>query len=416
MKPVKLLIIGAGDRGTTYAQLSQKTWPPSRVVGLAEPRQELREELAKELGIDADHVFEDWEQAAERDKFADAAVIATPDGLHATPALAFLDKGYHLLLEKPMATTVELCRTLVEAAKRNKSIFAVGHVLRYTPYTQRLKLLLDSGIIGDVMAVQRLEPIGFDHFAHSYVRGNWRREEESAFSLLTKACHDLDWLRYIIGAPCRELSSFGELRHFYKENKPEGAADRCLDCSVERSCPYSAKRIYLDPAVIGKRGWPLNVITHDPKPSKVIDALRTGPYGRCVYECDNDVVDTQAVNMVFDGGCLASFVMTAFTPMGGRKTTLFGSKGQLSGDGRHIDHFDFLTGKTTHYDTADGEKEEAGGHGGGDMGLLNAFVRAVSKGNPAHILSSPRESLESHLMAFAAEKARLDRTVEKLDG
>ena len=415
MKPVTFLVVGAGDRGATYTRLASELDGQAKVVALAEPRQERREVLVAAHGIAQDMVFEDWSEAAAAEPMADAVIIATPDGLHAEPTFAFLERGYHVLLEKPMATTEALCRQIAEAAEAaSGQVFAVAHVLRYTDYTTRIKRLIASGVVGDVMAIQRLEPIGYDHFAHSYVRGNWRRESESSFSLLTKASHDLDWIRFVLGQRCRRLSSFAELRHFRADARPEGAADRCLDCPVERTCPYSAKKIYVDRAVVGERGWPLSVVVPDPTANNLIEALRTGPYGRCVYSCDNDVADTQVVNMSFEGGAIATFIMTAFAPRGLRKTTIFGSKGMLLGDGRFIEHVDFLTDKSKTIDTAvDGEVDLAG-HGGGDRRLLEGFVAAVA-GDRHRVLSGPDNAVESHAMVFAAERARRDGTVVELD-
>ena len=178
--------------------------------------------------------------------------------------------------------------------------------------------------IGDIVSIQHLEPVGYWHQAHSYVRGNWRKESESSSMLLAKSCHDLDWIRYIMGARCVAVSSFGSLKHFRKEEKPSGAGERCLDCSYEPRCPYSALKIYLGRIEKGQVEWPVNVITEDVSREGVQAALRDGPYGRCVYECDNDVVDNQVVNLLFEGGRTAAFTMTGFSEYQDRKTRIFG--------------------------------------------------------------------------------------------
>lgn len=401
-----LMIVGAGDRGALFARLARETSPPARVVAVAEPRRVHRQRLARDHGIPPERTFSDWSRAAAAGRQADAVVIATPDSCHTAPALALIDQGYQVLLEKPMAPTPRECRQIVEAARRAGVILGVGHVLRYTDATQRLKALIDGGAIGEVMAVQRLEPIGYFHYAHSYVRGSWRREDRASFALLTKSCHDLDWLRYILGRPCRQVSSFGQLRHFRAADRPAGAADRCLDCSIEPTCPYSARKIYLERVRRGETGWPVSVVADEPSVESIREALRRGPYGRCVWACDNDVVDTQVVNLAFDDGRLATFIMTAFTPLEGRRTTVFGTRGQLRSDGRYIEHFDFLTDRTTTTDTLAEDHHRLGGHGGGDGRMLAAFVRAVASRDPSLILSGPAETLESHLMVFAAEASR----------
>jgi predicted dehydrogenase len=350
--------------------------------------------------------FEDWRELAARPRVADAVIIATMDADHVEPAVRFAELGYHILLEKPMAVRLEDCRRIIEAARKSGVVFAVCHVLRYTPYTRAVKAVLDSGRIGEIVSIEHLEPVGWWHHAHSYVRGNWRRTDEATFMLLAKSCHDLDWLTHMIGRRVTRVSSFGGLKHFTAANRPDGAADRCLDCALVSSCPYAAQRIYL-PYVGGAASWPLNVLTSDPTEEGVLRALREGPYGRCVYACDNDVVDHQVVNLEFEGGATASFTMTAFSPKAPRKTRIFGTRGSIDGDGALLTVTDFVTGATEIVDS----HAPKDGHSGGDEGLITAFLDAVGGMDPAAILSNPRESLHSHEIAWAAEEARLTGTV-----
>ncbi|MFT5369577.1 MAG: putative dehydrogenase [Candidatus Latescibacterota bacterium] len=414
MPPIKILSIAAGSRGTGYASYAEKHPDRVQIVGVAEPRDFYRQQMVGNYDIPMANTFTDWREAVARDKFADAVIIATQDAMHTEPAIAFAEKGYHILLEKPMAPTEEECIRIAEAAKRNHVILAVCHVMRYTQYTQRLKKVVESGVIGDVVNLQHLEPVGYWHQAHSFVRGNWRNEAASSFMLLAKSCHDLDWIRHMMGVSCRSLSSFGSLKHFRKEEQPEGASDRCLDCGVEAECSYSAKKIYLGRLAKGQTGWPINVLTPDVTEESVMDALRNGPYGRCVYVCDNDVVDNQVVNMLFEGGRTASFTMTAFNEAGHRKTHIFGTKGALYGDGTKITRFDFLTDETEVIDTSAADASILGGHGGGDYGIMHSFVEAVSTGDPSKVLSGADESLETHRMVFAAERARKEHCVVDL--
>ncbi len=405
-RPVSLLIVGAGSRGQGYAHYATAAPDRARVVGVAEPRRDRRERLALEHAIPGENVFDDWLAAAGRERFADAVLICTPDAEHEAPTLAFARQGYHILLEKPMAPTAEACRRIVGAVREAKVIFAVCHVMRYTAFTEEVKRLIAGGAVGEVVNVQHLEPVGFWHQAHSYVRGNWRKESESSSMLLAKSCHDLDWLRYVIDRPCRRVSSFGSRVHFRRENQPAGAADRCLECAVEPACPYSAKRIYLEAVRKGHTGWPVDVLTSQPTEAGVLASLATGSYGRCVYACDNDVVDHQVVNLEYDGGVAASFTMTAFSPMMGRLTRIGGTRGWMDADGTHIRLFDFMTGEWRTIDTEAGDAGILGGHGGGDGRLMAAFVKAVATGDRSLILSGPDETLESHLTVFAAEEAR----------
>lgn len=421
-KPVTAIIVGAGGRGMTYAQFSQEHPDRLKIVGVAEPREWNRTYMAETYHLPAENVVTDWRILAERQRMADVVIICTQDAMHADPAIAFANKGYAMLLEKPMAPTEAECQRIIKAVKDNGILFGVCHVMRYTRYTQMLKSVIDSGTIGEVISVQHLEPVGYWHQAHSFVRGNWRNEKESSFMLLAKSCHDLDWLRYIVSEPCESVSSFGSLAHFKKSEKPAeaGNATRCLHCAYEPQCPYSAKKIYLGRLAEGETGWPVDVLTPAPSLETVTAALENGPYGRCVYECDNDVVDHQVVNLLFEKGKTATFTMTAFNKANHRKTRIFGTRGEIYGDGQNIEIFDFLTDQTRVIDTeatsadAGGDGTALGGHGGGDYGLMDHFIAAVAANDPSQILSGPDESLESHRMVFAAERARCENTVVNL--
>ena len=405
--PVNLIVIGAGGRGTGYARYALQHPDQARIVAVAEPRDYYRDQMVREHGIAPENVFRSWTELAAKPRLAEAAIIATMDDLHTAPAVALAGLGYHLLLEKPMAPTEAECQRIVAAVKRAGVLFAVCHVLRYTPYTRQLKALLDSGAIGDIVSLQHLEPVGYWHQAHSFVRGKWGREATSTFMLMAKSCHDLDWIRYIMGRPCQRVSSFGHLTHLCPEGRPAGAADRCLDCAVEATCPYSAKKIYLGRLRRGDTGWPVDVVTPQPTEATLTEALRTGPYGRCAYACDNDVVDHQVVNLEFAQGRTAAFTMTAFTQAGHRITRLFGTRGEAYCDGHQLRHFDFLTDTWHEHPLPEIDGSIQGGHGGGDYFLMQSFVAAVRTGDAARILSGPEESLESHRMVFAAEAARV---------
>jgi len=411
VKPIELLIVGAGSRGTVYGEYALAFPEQARVIGVAEPRAFFRERMAQRHHI-TEHVASHWEQLAALPKCADAVVIATPDAHHLEPALAFAQKGYDILLEKPMAPEAESCRRIVEAAVSAQVIFAVGHVLRYTHYTQRLKALVSSGLIGEIVSIQHVEPVGYWHYAHSFVRGNWRNEAQASFMLLAKSCHDVDWLRYIMGCRCVQVSSFGSLQHFKRAAKPveAGNALRCLDCAYESQCPYSAKAFYLKHLRQGNTGWPLDVITEELTEDGVMAVLQNGPYGRCVYECDNDVVDHQVVNLLYETGATASFTMIGTSETRHRQTTIYGTRGELRGNGERILHYDFLTEALNEFVTAT-PAFASDGHGGGDYALMKSFVAAVANRDPGIILSGPLEALETHLTVFAAERARLEGSV-----
>lgn len=386
----------------------------ARVVAVADPRSDRRDELADRLGLAADRRFDDWRELVALARFADAVIVTTPDREHVGAACRFAELGYHVLLEKPIAPHRLGCVEVIDAVEKAGVILAVCHVMRYTAYTDKVKEIVADGRFGQILGVEHVEPIGWWHFAHSFVRGNWRRTDQSGPSILTKCCHDLDWLRYIVGRPAVSVSSWGGLHHFTAANRPAGAADRCLDCAVEPDCAYSAARLYVgclgDPE---RERWPLSVLTTDLTERGVRRALREGPYGRCVYACDNDVADHQVVAIEFEGGVTATLTMSAFTPFARRQTRIMGTRSFLHGDGQRLTLTDFVTGDVeSFYLPATGT--DAGGHDGGDFGVMSAFLDAVSTRDPSLVRTGPRESLESHLMAFAAERSRLSGAPAKV--
>ncbi len=346
--------------------------------------------------------FVTWEHVFERPKFADVCIITTPDNLHYGPAMAAMEKGYHLLLEKPIAQTWGQCEDILRCARANNRIVAICHVMRYSPYFRQLRHVVQSGRIGEVVSIQHLEPVEHIHMSHSFVRGNWRNSVESTPMIISKSCHDLDILRWIVGRPCEKVSSFGSLKLFRAENAPAGAAERCTDgCGVEKECPFSALKIYLKrKKYLGHLNLP------DRSDESILKAIKEGPYGRCVYHCDNDVVDHQVVNMEFEGGVTAGFSMEALTSYPGRRTRVFGTAGDIVGDENVLDVFDFSTREKIRWDVKD-YADDLGGHGGGDHRLVRDFVQAVSRNDPTLLTSTLEASMESHLIGFQAEHSRV---------
>lgn len=406
-------MIGAGNRGNVYARFLQEHSDCITIIGIADPDAVKRERFAKEYNISSEHVFSDWKAPLSGGRIADAVIIATPDHLHIDPVVAYAQQKYHILLEKPMAPTEEGCRRIVEAVQRQSVHFMVCHVLRYTHYSQVLRDLIQKGAIGQPMSIQHLEPVGYWHMAHSFVRGNWRRADESSFMLLAKSCHDMDWISFIMGRPIQRVSSFGRLSHFISENAPQGASKRCVDCPVEAECPYSAQRIYVDR--MKKEGfvWPVDVITNEPTLAGVRCAIQEGPYGRCVFDCDNDVVDHQVVSMQFEGGATGVFTMTGFTkPDQPRYTKIFGTKGEIYCDWDSVEIYDFLTEKSRRIE---GLSDRCHGHEDADQALIASFVAVLCDDDEASLLSGSQQTLQTHLAVFAAERARLNGTIEDVD-
>ncbi len=406
-RPVRVAVVGAGQRGLTYADWIKAHPERAEIVAVADPRPSAR------AAVGAPLEFEDWRPLAE-ERIADAVIVATQDRDHLEPVLALARAGYAILAEKPLAPSEEETRKLVEGVREAGVLFAVCHVLRYTAYTDLVKSVVDSGVLGELVSMEHLEPVGWWHYAHSFVRGPWHSEEESSPMILAKSCHDLDWISYVLDARIEEVASFGGLKHFRPENKPAGAADRCLDCPVEPDCPYSAPKLYMPTLRDEGAVWPVTHVTEATDEAGLREALRTGPYGVCVYEGENDVVDHQVVAMRLSGSLTATFQMVAFTEQTHRQTRIFGSHGWLSGDGERVTVQDFRTGESQVHELGESGSNAADGHGGGDTALVDAFVRAVATGDPEAIRSGTDASLGSHLAAFAAERARHTRTVQQV--
>lgn len=412
MKKASVIIIGGGGRGSIYSGHLRTLSDRAEVVAIAEPRDFFRDRIAQTHHIPPENQFRDWHELLNRPKFADVVIITTQDRMHLEPAIAFARLKYDILIEKPLAPTLEECRDLIAAVENNGIIMSVCHVLRYTNFTRKLKELITSGKIGTVMSVQHLEPVGHWRFAHSYVRGNWRKEENSSSVLLAKSIHDLDWIRYIVDSAPKQVSSFGSLMFFKKENQPEGAADRCLECTLESQCPYSAPRFYLDRIRSGNIGAYVESVAGEATEENVLRQLRNGPYGRCVFACDNDVADHQVVNIEFDNGATAVFTLAGCSKYGDRRTTVFGSLGELYGDGETLRCYSYLTGKTE--EVAIPPPAVPDHHGGGDYNLVRTFIDAVLTRNTSEIVTGPEISLETHYLVFAAEIARKTSSIVKM--
>ena len=414
MEQITIAVVGAGIRGIEHARAMVRGGR-ARVVAVAEPDPLRRARLGDEHAVPEQGRYRSWEELAAAPRCARLAVVATQDALHAAPAVALAGRGYDLVVEKPLAPTETDSARIVDAARANGVLLAVPHVLRYTPYFRLVRRLLDEGRIGRLASVQHLEQIGHWHAAHSYVRGNWSRTAESGPLLLTKCCHDIDLLGHLVGRPVRRVASFGGRAVFGPENRPPGAARRCLDCVVEPDCPYSAPRLYL--GCLGRprrEHWPLGAGTPHPTRASVLAALRTGPYGLCVYgETGSDVLDQQVVALEYDGGVIATHTVTAFTESTGhRRTRLFGSHGCLDGDGVSVWFTDFRTGRSESFEPDEVIDDD---HDGGHQCFADAVVEAVAERDPGRIPTDAEETLASHRVVWAAERARITGTVVEME-
>lgn len=413
---IKVIILGAGDRGTIYANYIKRNNDEIDVVAVAEPIKERRENIVNMFNLREDKAFLSWDEALAAGKIGDVVIVTTQDQMHYEPTMNALELGYDVLLEKPMSPNLRECIEMVNKAEEKKCHLLVCHVLRYTEFFKELKNILDSGEIGELVTIQHIENVGYYHQAHSFVRGNWRNKEESAPMILAKCCHDLDLMFWYAGAKCESLASFGSLKHFKPECAPEGAAERCLDCDI-KDCPYDGRKIYFkclekigkDDAgnVTSTRHWPTSAITEDITLEGITKALKEGPYGRCVYHCDNDVVDNQVISLNFENAVTVAFTMTAFTDKVSRITRFMGTKGEVRANTENnvIEVYDFDSRMVKTIEV----KEPDSGHGGGDNGIMEDFFNLVKTGVTEDRYTTGKVSVMSHAMAMAAEEARLSK-------
>ena len=407
MEKKKIAILGCGGRGHMFGQLIAAS-PNAVVAAVAEPRESYRQIAATDFHVPADAVFSDWREFVARPKFCDAVVIATMDREHMEPAVACLRKGYDLLLEKPMAVSLADCRAIEAAQRASGAIVGVCHSLRYQKGFRKVRDLIAAGAIGKVVSMDLVEGVAWWHQAHSFVRGNWGNEGRATFMLMGKSCHDIDYLCFLAGGQAKQVSSYGALNFFRREHAPAGAGDRCVDCAIERTCQYSAIRQYVES---DRNHWPAAACAAVHTREAHLAAITTGPYGRCVWKCDNDVVDHQTVNLLFPNDVTATFTMTAFTQDNARRLRVFGTAGELEFDQKTIGVRTFADGN----DELITLGEEPGGHGGGDARLLRDWVAALHTRDTAGVVANAQESLASHEVVFAAELSRREGRTVTLD-
>ncbi len=417
MKKIKVILIGAGNRGQTYTNIMRRQLPDLfEVVGVAEPIECRRNYIKEKHHLPEDRCFDDYAPLLELGKIADIAIISTMDRAHYEPTMKAIELGYDLLLEKPIAPTLEECRDITNAAVKKGVKVVICTVLRYTNMFNCVKEIIDSGKIGKVMSVNHEEGVGNVHQSHSFVRGNWGNSERSSNMLLQKSCHDMDILQWLLGKKCKKVQSYGMLSYFKRENAPEGSPEYCIEgCPAAETCPYNAVKLYLDDK---DNYWFRSTSTHEIEPTDddVKKALTETQYGKCVYKCDNDVVDHQTVNMVFEDDITVTFTMNAFNK-GGRFLHVMGTKGELHAalDGETpVTIYDFATKETTEISLS-AKDGITGGHGGGDVGIiktLHDYFNGTYEGNSVPEIL---ESYYNHVIAFAVEESRINGTVVDFD-
>ncbi len=410
MRQVTGILIGAGLRGRKAYAAYALAYPSAfRIIAAAEPDPVRRRAMAEEHGIPEEYCFEDYKEVLSRERFADCVLVCTQDHQHFEPVMTALQKGYHVLCEKPMSPDRKEMLLMEKAALENRRILSVCHVLRYSPFFRRIKKLLDEGRIGELVNIRHTEHVGFWHFAHSFVRGNWRNDKEACPVIMAKCCHDMDILLWLAGSPCRKIQSFGELSFFRQENAPEDAPGFCMEnCAHAGECPYYAPRFYLEHPK-AEEDHLVYAVSEEISAGKVLEQLSSGPYGRCVFHCDNNVCDNQIVNIEFENGVRADFTMSAFSKDCFREILLMGTKGQIRGNMEKAEIIvdDFVCGDSEHIKI----HTPKGGHSGSDMAMMQEFIGLVSRDGNGKSMTDVSVSVDSHLMALAAEESRLSGEV-----
>lgn len=409
-RPLSFVLLGAGGRGSLFSDWLHDHVGPGAVVAVAEPDPARRARVQEVHGIPDERAYVSWQELLAQPRLADVAINATMDREHIGSAVAAMREGYHMLLEKPMATSLEDCATIDRVRRETGRIVSVCHSLRYHALYAEVRRVLRAGTIGEIVSLDQLEGVEHIHQSHSFVRGNWGNEARSTFMLLAKSCHDLDIIADLIDLPCRRVSSYGDLKFFRRDHAPVGAPDYCVQgCPVEAKCPYYAPRVYGNP-----NGWARHAGLAGLDHRRLLQALETSPFGRCVFKTDNDVVDHQVVAMEFDGGVTATFTMTAFTPVQDRTLRIHGTKGYLEAKvgARTLDVWEFWEGNRH---TRIELPESRGAHGGADDLVIRSLIDAVRLEDPSSVATSTFASLQSHAIVFAAERSRRTGQPVELD-
>ncbi len=400
----KLIIAGYGQRGQIYGSFALINPDKFTVAAVIDSDAKRLKQAAETFGCP---VFSDYREMLKNDITADLAIISTPDKYHKEHAVAFMKAGYDLLLEKPIANNEKDCLDIYKAAKCYGRKVIVCHVLRYSPFYSRIKDIIDSGILGEIISVHASENVGFYHQAHSFVRGPWRNSKESSPMILAKCCHDMDIFRWLIGKSCRYVSSYGSLTFFKRENAPENHAEYCSDCAV-KDCLYKAQDLYTDFNKVNFRGY----FTVKKDKEGIVEDLKRSQYDRCVYFCDNDVVDHQVTVMQFENGVTVAHTMAAFSKEIYRDIKIYGTKAELRGimEKNRIEIYPFKDeNKVITWEN----DFTVGGHSGADQAMMNDIWKTLN-GEKVKSITYIDVSVESHVMAFAAEESRLNngRNVE----
>jgi predicted dehydrogenase len=406
-KQISLALIGAGNRGQgIFGQYALDMPHRAKFTAVVEPDQAKRDLFATNHKISKERIFADYDAFFKADlRDIDGVVIATQEDHRIPPVLKSMEKGYQILVEKPLCTNASDLVRLYDAAKDYKGILIVCHQMRLTPRYRTIKNLVDSGKYGKIVCIQHSENLSYSHMAHSFVRGFFNSSKLTPM-LLAKSCHDMDMLSYVVGKKAEKIASFGSLNYFRKENCPKGAPKFCLEgCKHYHSCPYHVLKLYFepdtDPAFLRQMG-----VIKDK--DQLRELLMKNRFGRCVFQTDNDVVDNQTVQIEFEDGIHVSFTMCGHNGVERRMTKISMTNGEIDIDG--------ISGLIKAYSFEPLLEETikvnaSGSHGGGDRAIMDNFIDAIESGDKSILFTPIKDSLDGHLMVFAAEESRKTGTV-----
>ncbi|MCQ2492726.1 MAG: Gfo/Idh/MocA family oxidoreductase [Lachnospiraceae bacterium] len=415
MKKMTITILGLGDRGLqVYGNIISQNTDTMELVAVADCNLKRLALAQNKFALPDSCCFPSEDALFAKERLSDIMFICTQDADHVRHAILAIERGYHVLLEKPISANENECRRLLETANKYNRKVCICHVLRYTPFYSTIKTIIDDGKIGRLMTIQAREDVGFFHMAHSYVRGNWRRSDETSPMIMAKCCHDLDLFVWLTGSSCTRLSSFGSLSWFKEENAPVSSGSRCmLDCpnAVKAACPYDCEKIYITDPKSGIRygnSWPSHILMANPTEDGIREILKTSPYGRCVYCCDNNVVDHQQVNMLMGDEILCSLSMTGFSNSVNRMIKVMGTMGEIEGDFNEEVIYLRRFGYPEQVIDLKKKYHDFEYHGGGDGRMVKQVMEYVMNDKKEFGITDLISSIESHLMAIAAEESRLN--------
>ena len=408
-RPVSIVVIGTGNRANKYLEFVFNNPDKAKLVGIVELNNIRRNQVAAKFNLKEEQCYTDYDSFFVHPIVADAILICTPENKHFEPCMRAIHAGYHVLLEKPIAQTLEECVKIGEAAKQKGVMVNVCHVLHYHPYFLKLKEIVTSGKYGEIISIEHKSCVGIDRSTHGFVRGLYRKEEVTNPMLISKSCHDIDFLLWLTGTHCKKLMSFGSLKWFKKGNAPKGSAERCIHCQIESNCPFSAVNLYHE-----RHDWISNfdVPKGKTKEEVIEEQLASGPYGRCVYHCDNDVVDHQLVAMEMENEVTINFTMDIFTRKDRRETHIVMTEAEIFGNEREIHIIPFRNGEELVYDFND--IAGTAFHAGSDLNLIAHFIEIV-RTKQRDASTSIEKAIESHRICFEAERSRTENKLVLFD-